>query len=1759
LFHVQVHQEGLLHRLVDIAEHYIIIIIMDDNSSAHSAPPMRAFQGLILTKKHNVENSWKMRRRNSSATAPKTPIDPIEGLGELDDLDDLESDTHSELTDDELVVPDESAGLFDNLQRNWSFGDEGIWEQTCFAAFCSIFYDSDSNHPLPPPHRVVVTGLWANVVLPSLMNQEDSCKIPQLVAQDVWNKLTRVQYLREDEHNVVSLAHTIYKDFGLQIAESVDTMKWRHDFAQYLQSSLDGEQQLYFVQLYASQAIIPYWLSLGEVSKAASLLHSPSFISKEWSFMSKQENPLQITSRHVKLMELYLSKLPPSSAKWQEALGLYQGWHTLLQQEMEIRVNHQTNASETSSLGSQSSGGSSSRRTRRRKGSSNRHARNLDPMKQLVMGRALYVLSMSLHSVLTELPGNDAAMSVLWKRQAEYLTEAMHVYSNVQMQEDGEGVRLLDIQHLLSAATWLSLSSTCATLVECDIESSTDVKALAQLYEVCGALVGETDEMKCLNVAKTLLGASEFSKKSKMFHLVYLSIKAELHDALGRWYYGRQQYANARHPLEEATKVRRQAITVLKDAQSDSSTLLWWGSSHMTDGSDDASERVCQQLCLQVENIEEQTKQMEISLSQSLEYGALAFHACDLSMAAMSWLQEALILKTSNLGKMSLEVARLNSAMAVIHEDLSQWDAGLSRYRESLRIQMNAASQFSPDEWFVSQKELFKAILLTLGSMGSAYRMLGDTDNAVGCHWKISTMSKLHWDSLSRLSGNVSFWGFENHRKMATSLRPMPLPTFVLEEDRHCKTPSEGSPPQSIHMPKNLNENDEENAILFQAAQAYQTILSLFEDKACKESMDKVKEQRTSSSSLANSIAIEDVPLLLSASYRLGLIHIHFGDFRSAITALEYCLNSLWVIDPSSSESGSSSDDSSEEEDENDFSRKTQRRKRALKGIFGNVMDTVDDEAVYHALGICRAACGEHNQAIRFHLTALKCARRMYGVNSIRASEILYDAATSYWYMKDYDKAEEFWTASLQIRTRREFSNEDDMDDSTEGPSSEFGFEQGYNPEENAEILYNIAACRCAVGKYSDPRTLECLESAKRFYAARFQEDNAHIEVANCLFYLALVDFRRSKGDSTLLSSASINVNRATRIYRSLGYLSPKTGGGTVSYQRSSDPKCLLQAHVALLEASVAEALGRLHYAKDVYFSSLRFYRDLGDDRWEIYSAYVLNLLGRLNRKLQNDGAALANFQEALLIRKNFLGANHVTVGETLYNAADIHARMGTNDTAMQMYNEALRIQTVEEGRESPAVATTLLMIASIYIKQGYPELALDKLKACLDIRKHRVEVTGRASQVVSFWSGDLADDFLAMINEENTGKGTSHVRFNELLKDDLVQEEIALAVVLHCMGNVYVRLREYDDARDCYEQSLRLRRRHAISDATSADGTNIEVHVFDTLHNLGCLYELCKDHKSALKYFATSLKLKYIMFREKVPPAPAIMESTEENQQLVIYQGKGSLDSTYLAVTGTLSYAATLHRMGTIHHRLGNKEESLACLGAALRMQKHYLGMNHYAVANTLVDLASVLRRTEGKRDSARDCYKEAFDIRKLRRGGQANVGHVLYRIGQLHDADQDYVRAISFYYQAIQTYGRGYVNTVGRRLCRALLLRNKVGSAFQDDESEDDMFAKEGLRVRSIEETDEQIQSHFATIAGAIRDASHKRLTGSAEGIMLDLDVNAPDCWISLELYLLSLVEIMSYFGQHTMRQLEQAGADGMRTSADAITFQMLYLIQE
>ena len=144
---------------------------------------------------------------------------------------------------------------------------------------------------------------------------------------------------------------------------------------------------------------------------------------------------------------------------------------------------------------------------------------------------------------------------------------------------------------------------------------------------------------------------------------------------------------------------------------------------------------------------------------------------------------------------------------------------------------------------------------------------------------------------------------------------------------------------------------------------------------------------------------------LLRSSFSLGRMKLEETRFEEASNHLETALRSQWVLDPASSSDSDS-----------DLSRKSLSRKQQGKSALDE--DDPEEGQLYYSLAICNAAVDDHERAVRCFLTALRYLRRnAQKVDSLEVARVLFDCATSYYFLCHFDQSITFYTECLRILT----------------------------------------------------------------------------------------------------------------------------------------------------------------------------------------------------------------------------------------------------------------------------------------------------------------------------------------------------------------------------------------------------------------------------------------------------------------------------------------------------------------------------------------------------------------------------------------------------------------------------------------------------------------------------------------------------------------------------------------------------------------------
>lgn len=208
--------------------------------------------------------------------------------------------------------------------------------------------------------------------------------------------------------------------------------------------------------------------------------------------------------------------------------------------------------------------------------------------------------------------------------------------------------------------------------------------------------------------------------------------------------------------------------------------------------------------------------------------------------------------------------------------------------------------------------------------------------------------------------------------------------------------------------------------------------------------------------------------------------------------------------------------------------------------------------------------------------------------------------------------------------------------------------------------------------------------------------------------------------------------------------------------------------------------------------------------------ANVLVQLGRYDE-------AIIYYQEALLEKERVVGKSGMETTGLLYNLGSVSLKLGEKEKALEYYEKARAIRTKVLGREHMEVIIVLSQIGNVYCAMEKFAKAKDIYTLVLKARAQELGTENEATLTtimnqgfVLYKSGqyDVAFEFYGAALEH-----TSDYDWD------------LRAAIMHSMGNIQIRRKEYTAAIQSYMDALKLKRKMFGNQHQS---------VVRTLHNLG-------------------------------------------------------------------------------------------------------------------------------------------------------------------------------------------------------------------------------------------------------------------------------------------------------------------------------------
>ena len=219
---------------------------------------------------------------------------------------------------------------------------------------------------------------------------------------------------------------------------------------------------------------------------------------------------------------------------------------------------------------------------------------------------------------------------------------------------------------------------------------------------------------------------------------------------------------------------------------------------------------------------------------------------------------------------------------------------------------------------------------------------------------------------------------------------------------------------------------------------------------------------------------------------------------------------------------------------------------------------------------------------------------------------------------------------------------------------------------------------------------------------------------------------------------------------------------------------------------------------------------------------------------------------------------------------------------------------------------------------------------------------------------------------------------------------------------------------------------------------------------------------------------------------------------------------------------------------------------------------------------MANALQRSSSKPpEMAVLCYNESLRISRLRFGqNHVSVASALYDIGNLHDSNKNFGKAMDYYQRSLNVYRQKYSQNLRRRLCSGGFDRP---IAIMNEENEDIDFLSSSDEIAATDDpasSPKQIKEQYALVTNALRRAKRQDMLKRGEMPGCIGDTN--DAWLAFEILLFRFMEMLSTWivdpaqrvvhgaVDKSRQKIEAAAVHAIISASDAIDYQFLLDMQ-
>ncbi|MDD5571698.1 MAG: AraC family transcriptional regulator [Bacteroidales bacterium] len=329
------------------------------------------------------------------------------------------------------------------------------------------------------------------------------------------------------------------------------------------------------------------------------------------------------------------------------------------------------------------------------------------------------------------------------------------------------------------------------------------------------------------------------------------------------------------------------------------------------------------------------------------------------------------------------------------------------------------------------------------------------------------------------------------------------------------------------------------------------------------------------------------------------------------------------------------------------------------------------------------------------------------------------------------------------------------------------------------------------------------------------------------------------------ISMQTNNNKEKANALRIIGFINYNTGNNKIAYnyyQQSliiytqlSDKKGI--ANVNNNIGNINRVWNNYEEALKKYNKSLQVYQELND---KIDIAKLLNNIGNVYIEKNQYKEAEDSYQKALIILDKL--NNKEEISRTTNNLGNLYLNWNKNEIALKYYQKSLKIS--EELKDKKLIAATLNNMGIIYSNMGKYNEALKTYTRALNFQEEL-----KNNPIIAKINGNIG----VLYSKENDFKKALYYHKKSYgLIDKKSKESIAIA--LHNIGNIYIKLGNYNVALGYLQQSIK------ITDSVNKFGDGNIANYRD----IADLYKKMNDYKTANKYLSQYYVLKDSVYNKE-------------------------------------------------------------------------------------------------------------------------------------------------------------------------------------------------------------------------------------------------------------------------------------------------------